>query len=93
MGFLEWIKRRRKSSILKMMTRDEVMKHNKVEDCWIVIDRVVYDVSRFLLVHPGGARVVMEYAGKDCTEAFNQAHAYINKDEVLFNEAVGFVTD
>lgn len=34
---------------------------------WLVIDRKVYDVSRFHKKHPGGSRVISGYAGQDAT--------------------------
>ena len=38
----------------KEYTRDEVAKHNKPGDLWIVIDSEVYNVSKFSELHPGG---------------------------------------
>jgi cytochrome b involved in lipid metabolism len=38
--------------------------HNTMDDCWIVIEESVYDISDFLSEHPGGAEILMEYAGK-----------------------------
>lgn len=91
MNFLEWIGRRRRCAGSRVVTMEEVSRHNRPDDCWIIIGGVVYDVSEFLSVHPGGAGVLMEYAGRDCTEAFGRAHGYVNQDEVLFNEMVGFL--
>ncbi|XP_006269927.2 acyl-CoA (8-3)-desaturase [Alligator mississippiensis] len=44
------------------------------KDRWLVIDRKVYDVSKFYLVHPGGKRVISHYAGQDATDAFVAFH-------------------
>lgn len=52
----------------------EVMKHNTLEDCWIAIDGHVYDVSRFLAKHPGGAARILRFAGKDASSAFKSIH-------------------
>ncbi|NXG14776.1 FADS1 desaturase, partial [Grallaria varia] len=41
---------------------------------WLVIDRKVYDVSRFSRQHPGGSRVLSHYAGQDATDAFVAFH-------------------
>ncbi|NXA12844.1 FADS1 desaturase, partial [Sapayoa aenigma] len=41
---------------------------------WLVIDRKVYDVSRFSQEHPGGSRVIGHYAGQDATDAFIAFH-------------------
>ncbi|XP_066467331.1 acyl-CoA (8-3)-desaturase-like isoform X2 [Tiliqua scincoides] len=41
---------------------------------WLVIDRKVYDVSRFHKKHPGGSRVISGCAGQDATDAFTAFH-------------------
>ncbi|KFV03160.1 Fatty acid desaturase 1, partial [Pterocles gutturalis] len=41
---------------------------------WLVIDRKVYDVSKFSKHHPGGSRVISHYAGQDATDAFVAFH-------------------
>lgn len=32
----------------------EVIKHASAEDCWVVVNGKVYDLSRFASEHPGG---------------------------------------
>ncbi|OCH95428.1 acyl-CoA dehydrogenase NM domain-like protein [Obba rivulosa] len=61
---------------MKQFTRDEVAKHNKSDDLWIIIDAKVYDVSKFKGLHPGGASVFLvdEIPGQDATEAFYGLH-------------------
>ena len=41
----------------------EVAKHTKKNDCWIVLDSHVYDVTSFLSEHPGGAPIILKNAG------------------------------
>lgn len=59
----------------KQFTVDEVAAHNKNDDCWVIIRDKVYDVSKFLEDHPGGADSIMLYAGGDATEQFEIMHA------------------
>ncbi|KAJ7773193.1 peroxisomal acyl-CoA-dehydrogenase [Mycena metata] len=56
----------------KQFTFDEVSKHNKPGDLWVVIDAKVFDLSKFAQMHPGGLAVLSdeEIAGQDATEAF-----------------------
>ncbi|KAG8863347.1 hypothetical protein FRB96_008839 [Tulasnella sp. 330] len=55
-------------------TMEEVAKHNKKDDCWVVVNGEVLDVTAFLPEHPGGEKAIMLYAGKDATEEFNMLH-------------------
>ncbi|XP_063989124.1 cytochrome b5-like [Diachasmimorpha longicaudata] len=54
-------------------TLEEVACHNgKLETgLWIVIKDTVYDVTEYIDKHPGGQELILEYAGKDATSAFN----------------------
>ncbi|EYC18927.1 hypothetical protein Y032_0026g1457 [Ancylostoma ceylanicum] len=52
------------------LTRKEVSQHNTNKSAWFVIGNKVYDVTKFLDEHPGGCEVLLEQAGRDATEAF-----------------------
>jgi len=52
----------------------EVKLHNKASDCWIIIDSVVYDVTKFLNAHPGGKGPLLAFAGADATQYFFELH-------------------
>ncbi|GFG39196.1 hypothetical protein Cfor_04155 [Coptotermes formosanus] len=54
----------------QLYSREEVAKKHNSEGAWIVIHNSVYDVTEFLNEHPGGEEVLLEQAGKDGTEAF-----------------------
>lgn len=64
---------------LKTFTREEVTRHSVEGDLWIIIDASVYDMSRFVDMHPGGAFPILEFAGKDATDDFYGLH----RQEVL----------
>ncbi|CAN7101797.1 hypothetical protein BRARA_F02980 [Brassica rapa] len=54
----------------KVFTLAEVSQHTSNQDCWIVIDGKVYDVTKFLDDHPGGDEVILTSTGKDATDDF-----------------------
>ena len=51
---------------MREITMDEVAKHDKDGDCWIVVDNKVFDVSKFARMHPGGKKVLTAMGGKVC---------------------------
>jgi flavocytochrome c len=53
---------------------DEVAQHNSEDDCWVIVNGRVLDVTNFLADHPGGAKAILAYAGRDATEQFNLLH-------------------
>ena len=62
------------ASASKSFTKEEVAKHNKKDDCWVIIGNQVLDVTQFLPDHPGGQKAILLYAGRDATEEFNMLH-------------------
>lgn len=51
-------------------TTDQIATHSTKNDCWLIIDGGVYDVSQYLNQHPGGVAQVIPFCGKDATQAF-----------------------
>ena len=56
-------------------TMADVAEHNTEADCWIILDERVYDITRFIHTHPGGAGPIVNMAGKDATDVFANYHA------------------
>ncbi|PYH45166.1 FMN-dependent alpha-hydroxy acid dehydrogenase [Aspergillus saccharolyticus JOP 1030-1] len=59
----------------KILSTNQISQHKSPNDCWIVIDNQVWDVTDFLEAHPGGSTVILKYAGRDATKAYSQVHA------------------
>ncbi|XP_019414922.1 PREDICTED: cytochrome b5-like [Lupinus angustifolius] len=57
----------------KVYTFEDVSKHNKTQDCWVIISGKVYDLTSFIEDHPGGAEVLLAATGKDGTSDYEAA--------------------
>merc|ERR1712193_159861 len=55
-------------------TLAEVAKHITKEDCWVVVNGSVMNVTNFLKDHPGGELAILTFAGKDASEEFDMIH-------------------
>ncbi|KAG7099346.1 hypothetical protein E1B28_001202 [Marasmius oreades] len=51
-----------------------VGEHNTAKSCWVIINNKVYDVTEFLNEHPGGSAIILKYAGRDATLAYEPIH-------------------
>ncbi|CAN1152373.1 Cytochrome b5 isoform A [Linum perenne] len=69
--------------LTKLYSMQEASQHNSKDDCWIVIDGKVYDVSSYLDDHPGGDDVILQVTGKDATDDFEDVgHSQTARDEL-----------
>lgn len=71
------------------VTYEELKRHNTREDCWMALRGRVYNVTSFFEFHPGGQEILMEAAGRDCTQLFDTYHAWVNADAMLKHCLVG----
>lgn len=55
---------------VKLFTREELKSRCSRDDAVLIIHNGVYDVTSFLAEHPGGEEVLLEKAGQDGTEPF-----------------------
>lgn len=55
-------------------TLEQVQEHNKPNDCWIIVDTHIYDVTEFALSHPGGKELLYSVGGQDATDYFYELH-------------------
>ncbi|GAB2297143.1 Cytochrome b5 isoform A [Dionaea muscipula] len=76
-------------TLTKLYSMHEASQHNTKEDCWVVIDGKVYDVSTYLDEHPGGDDIVLEVTGKDSKEEFEEAGHSRDARELLETFFIG----
>lgn len=73
----------------KKITLAELQGHNVRGNAWMVIGGKVYDVTHFLQDHPGGEEVLVELAGQDATEAFEEIGHTQDARDLLVKMLVG----
>ncbi|XP_051024526.1 cytochrome b5 type B [Acomys russatus] len=70
---------------------EEVAKRNSAEETWMVIHGRVYNITPFLSEHPGGEEVLLEQAGADATESFEDVGHSPDAREMLKQYYIGDV--
>lgn len=69
----------------------EVAKHNKEDDCWVIVHGHVLDVTSYLLKHPGGKNLIFRSAGQDCTKDFEAMFHSVRARQKLQELVIGEV--
>ncbi|BFZ19190.1 hypothetical protein BsWGS_22229 [Bradybaena similaris] len=75
----------------KVFRLSEVKTKNSAKETWIVIHNKVYDVAKFLEEHPGGEEVLLEQAGGDASEAFEDVGHSSDARELMKDYFIGDV--
>ena len=63
------------SAAPKTFTAAQVAKHSSASSCWTIVGKNVYDVTKYVAKHPGGASVIKAMCGKDGSAMFRGQHA------------------
>lgn len=58
----------------------EVSKHSFIDDCYLIINEKVYNVSSFVSNHPGGKNIMVENCGREVSGLFASIHSNIAWD-------------
>eukprot|EP00924_Labyrinthula_sp_SR-Ha-C_P014351 snap_masked-scaffold_20-processed-gene-3.2-mRNA-1 protein AED:0.01 eAED:0.01 QI:0/-1/0/1/-1/1/1/0/134 len=76
-------------SELREIPMSEIATHNKEENAWVVYKGLVVDCSKYLDDHPGGVNIVMDFAGTDCTESFEDTGHSEEALELTYDMVIG----
>ena len=79
----------------KLVTMTEVARHSSSEDCWMVIDTRVYDLTAYLPEHPSKPSIILPWCGKESSDAYKtktkgRSHSS-QADQELINYTFGRV--
>ena len=55
-------------------TMEQVAQHASTASCWTVVNGSVYDLTKWILRHPGGTRAITGMCGRDATADFLGQH-------------------
>ena len=67
----------------RVISMEEVERHDTEESAWFVYDGRVYDATPFLKDHPGGTDSILLVAGTDATDEFNAIHSTKAKEMLM----------
>ncbi|KAJ9627251.1 hypothetical protein H2203_003713 [Taxawa tesnikishii (nom. ined.)] len=73
----------------KEFTYSDVSEHTSKKDLYLIVHDKVYDCSSFVDEHPGGEEVLLDVAGQDSTEAFEDVGHSDEAREILEGLLIG----
>ncbi|XP_043706112.1 cytochrome b5 [Telopea speciosissima] len=76
-------------TLTRIYSMQEAAQHNTREDCWVVVDGKVYNVTSYLDEHPGGDDVLLAATGKDATDEFEDAGHSKTARELMQEYCIG----
>jgi cytochrome b involved in lipid metabolism len=55
----------------RVISHQELARHNTADDCWMAIEGNVYDFTSYIPLHPTPPQIMTDWCGKEATEPFN----------------------
>lgn len=71
------------AQVSRKITTEDLRKHSGEDQPWFVLNGEVYDGTKFLEGHPGGAASIIGAAGQDVTEEFMTIRKHVVQDMFL----------
>ncbi|KAE8328138.1 hypothetical protein BDV39DRAFT_214479 [Aspergillus sergii] len=78
---------------MQEFTLQDVAAHKSKDDLWVAIHGKVYDITKYVRDHPGGADVLIDVAGTDATAAYEDVGHSEDADEILGTYLLGTLKD
>ncbi|KAG0335735.1 hypothetical protein BG004_008347 [Podila humilis] len=76
-------------SEVKTFTFADLTNHSTRESLYLAVDGKVYDCTDFIDEHPGGEEVLLDEAGRDATESFEDVGHSDEAREIMYKMYVG----
>lgn len=51
-------------------SKETVAKHNTKDDCWVIVNNNVFNVTSYIPNHPAGPDIIISVCGQDATALF-----------------------
>ena len=83
---------RRGNPLRDDITLAEVSKHSATHDGWMVLRGKVYNISPYLMYHPGGSDILEKCLGRDGTKLFDRYHSWVNIENLIGPLLVGHLS-
>eukprot|EP01083_Nonionella_stella_P236753 831178_1 len=93
---LHWVKKHEKIKSMNKYggpgkyTMEQIKQHNKPNDCWMVLNGHIFDITEYIPYHPGGNEI-LKANGKDGTILFYKTHRWVNIEALIKNCWIGQV--
>lgn len=58
-----------------VLTASEIARHSTANDCYLIINNNVYDVSSYIGSHPGGRQIITSSCGTEVSGIFARIHS------------------
>ena len=84
------IKQKGGTTKYKKYTLKEVKKHNKKNDAWVIYKKGVYNITKWIPLHPGGD-VILYGLGKDMTKMFDMVGHSVFAKNKLETYKIGYI--
>ena len=74
------------ASTTKFWTGQELKVHNNKSSCYTVINDKVYDITKYIPMHPGGKGSIMSICGTDGTQLFMGKHGKDKSPNIMLRQ-------